>query len=154
MPQRKSVRLRSARYESGTHFVTITTKDRVRSFENPEMAERTINVLLNLREKHKFQLFSYCLMPDHFHALIRVDDSDLDLSSICGRFKGLTTREFWHFGDGKLWQRGFYERIVKGDDAIYDCVRYIRENPVKAGLVDRWDKWPYYGEPDLDGWLF
>lgn len=154
MPHRKSVRLRSGRYESGTHFVTITTKDRIRRFEKPELSEATIRVLIHLREKHGFQLFSYCLMPDHFHGLIRVDNSDLDLSNICGRFKGLSTREFWRFSEGKLWHRGFYERIVEGDDAIYGCVRYIRQNPVKAGLVDRWDQWPYYGEPDLEGWLF
>ena len=153
MPQRKSVRLGPGRYESGTHFVTMTTRDRMRRFENAELSEATIRVLLDLREKHGFQLFSYCLMPDHFHALMRVDDSDLDLSSICGRFKSLSTREFWRFDDKKLWHRGFYESIVEGDDALYDTVRYIRQNPVKAGLVDRWDKWQYYGEPDFEGWL-
>lgn len=153
MPRRKNIRLRSELYNSGTHFVTITTKDRIRSFENGDVARSTIRVLIDLRDKHKFQLLSYCLMPDHFHALIRVADSDLDLSAICGRFKSLSTREFWLFGEGKLWHRGFYERIVSGEDAIYDCVKYIRQNPVKAGLADRWDKWPYYGEPDLEEWI-
>ena len=44
---------------------------------------------------------------------------------------------------GALWQREYYDRYVRDLDHFHDCIAYIRNNPVKAGLCDRPEDWPF-----------
>jgi putative transposase len=108
-----------------------------------------MNILLKLRDRHAFKLYCYTFMPDHFHALISLGESGLKLGDICGYFKSLTTRSFWKYESGKLWQRQFFDHIIRNEKDFIDCVGYIRANPIKKGLIDNWEIWPYFGEPDL-----
>ncbi|MEK7722719.1 MAG: hypothetical protein AAB336_00050, partial [Acidobacteriota bacterium] len=62
----------------------------------------------------------------------------------------LSTRKYWEFGDGKLWQRQFFDHIIRNETDFLETVEYIRENPVKDKLVENWQDWKYYGEPDLE----
>lgn len=88
-------------------------------------------------------------MPDHFHALIGIGDSGLTLGRIVGDFKSLATREFWKFYDGKMWQRQFYDHVIRNQQDSEETVKYIRLNPVEAKLIDNWEDWKWTGEPDL-----
>jgi putative transposase len=149
--RRNSLRLRGFDYASlRSHFVTIVTEHRQTFFNDSRIADATIETLLTLREKYHFNLYSYCLMPDHFHALIGIGESGMTLGRICGDFKSLSTRKFWQFYDGKLWQRQFFEHVIRNETDFLETVEYIRENPVKAKLVTNWNDWRYTGEPDLE----
>ena len=90
--RKNSLRLQNFDYASGSHFVTIVTADRQKFFNDKRLANLTVETLLNLREKYNFNLYSYCLMPDHFHAIIGNGDSGMTLGRICGDFKSLSTR--------------------------------------------------------------
>jgi REP element-mobilizing transposase RayT len=148
--RKNSLRLKGFNYSARrSNFVTIVTEHRQPFFNDERIANATVEVLLNLREKYKFNLYSYCLMPDHFHALIGIGDSEMSLSRICGDFKSLSTRAFWQFYDGKLWQRQFFDHVIRNEQDFLETVEYIRENPVKAKLVADWKKWKSAGEPDL-----
>lgn len=149
--RRNSLRLRGFDYSmSHSNFVTIVTEPRRNIFNDKRIAESTIEILLNLREKYRFNLYSFCLMPDHFHALIGIGESGLTLGRICGDFKSLSTRQYWEFGDGKLWQRRFFDHIIRNETDFLETVEYIRENPVKEKLVANWQDWQFKGEPDLE----
>jgi len=74
----------------------------------------------------------------------------MSLSRICGDFKSLSTRAFWQFYDGKLWQRQFFDHVIRNEQDFLETVEYIRENPVKSKLVGDWKDWKYAGEPDLE----
>jgi REP element-mobilizing transposase RayT len=91
-------------------------------------------------------------MFDHFHALVGTGDSGLTLGDICGRFQSLSTRRFWKYEDGRLWQRQFFDHVIRNHEDFWECVEYIRMNPVTAGLVSTPGEWRYYGEPDLKGY--
>ncbi len=104
--RKNSLRLKNFDYAARhSNFATIVTEHRQTFFTDERIANAAIEVLLNLRLKYRFNLYSYCLMPDHFHALIGIGESGITLGRICGDFKSLSTREFWKFYDGKLWQR-------------------------------------------------
>ena len=147
--RKNSLRLPNFNYVAGSHFITIVTQNRQKFFNDKRLAEYAINVVLDLREKYKFNLYSFCLMPDHFHGLIGIGESNLTLGRICGDFKSLSTREFWKFYDGKLWQRQFFDHKIRNEQDFAETVKYIRMNPVEAKLVDDWKNWEWTGEPDL-----
>src|SRR5689334_1347111 len=109
----------------------------------------TVEALLEVHQKYGFNLYSYCLMPDHFHALIGIGNTEMTLGRICGHFKSLSTRRFWQVGEGRLWQRQFFDHVIRNEVDFWETVDYIRENPVKKNLCRRWEDWAYYGEPDL-----
>ncbi|MEZ5424666.1 MAG: transposase [Pyrinomonadaceae bacterium] len=147
--RKNSLRFPNFDYASGSHFVTIVTRHRRKYFNDKRLAELVEETLLNLRRKYDFNLYSYCLMPDHFHALVGIGASGLTLGRICGDFKSLSTREFWRFYEGKLWQRQFFNHVIRNERDFFETVKYIRLNPVKAKLVEGWRDWRWAGEPDL-----
>jgi putative transposase len=147
--RKNSLRLQNCTYEFGAYFVTIVSFKRKRIFSDPRIARTTMKTILNLREKYNFNLYSSCLMPDHFHALIGMGESGMTLSRICGDFKSLSTREFWKLHRGKLWQRQFYDHIIRNEQDFRETIRYIRLNPVRANLVKKWEDWKWTFEPDL-----
>lgn len=149
--RRNSLRLKGFDYASNrSNFVTIVTEQRQTFFNDGRIAEAAIEVLLNLREKYLFNLYSYCFMPDHFHALIGIGESGMTLGKICGDFKSLSTRKFWQFYDGKLWQRQFFDHVIRNETDFLETIEYIRQNPIKAKLTANWEDWKYTGEPDLE----
>jgi putative transposase len=83
------------------------------------VAQITLDCLPELRQKLRFNLYLYCLMPDHFHALIGIGDSNRTLGAICGAFKSLSTRAFWQWYEGKLWQRQFFDHIIRNETECY-----------------------------------
>jgi len=148
--RKNSLRLNGFDYSTRhANFVTIVTERRQTFFKDERLAGAAVEALMNIRKKYRFNLYSFCLMPDHFHALIGIGDSDMTLGRICGDFKSLTTRIFWQFYKGKLWQRQFFDHVIRNEIDFVETVEYIRQNPVKANLID-WKSWKYMGEPDLD----
>ncbi len=148
--RKNSLRLQNFDYAaSHTNFVTIVTHERQPFFNDERVANATIECLLNLREKYKLNLFCFCLMPDHLHALIGVGKSNLTLGRICGDFKSLSTKMFWQFYDGKLWQRQFFDHVIRNEQEFLETIKYIRLNPARKGLIKNWREWRFAGEPDL-----
>lgn len=121
----------------------------MRFFTDQAVAQSTIEALLEVHRDYGFNLYSYTLMPDHFHALIGIGKTEMTLGRICGYFKSLSTRRFWRVGEGKLWQRQFFDHVIRNEVDFWETVDYIRNNPVKKNLCKRWEDWAYYGEPDL-----
>lgn len=150
LPRKNSLRLSGFDYSlKRAHFVTIVAQNRQRFFNDKRIADLTVKCLLDLRERYNFNLYQYCLMPDHFHAVIGIGDSAMTLGRICGDFKSLSTKEFWKFYKGKLWQRQFHDHIIRNEEDFWECVKYTRLNPVRKGLVDNWEDWVYSGSHDL-----
>jgi REP element-mobilizing transposase RayT len=148
--RRSTLRLRGFDYSARkAYFVTIIAKDRKPVFKNPEFACEVIEILLDLRTKLNFNLYAYCLMPDHFHTIIGGGDSSKSLSEICGSFKSITNRAYWKYGRGKLWQRQFYDHIIRNEEDFFETIHYIKQNPVRKGLVEKWEDWEFTDRIDF-----
>ena len=147
--RRDSVRLRTFDYAARrVYFVTIVAAARRRVFDDAHLADATLACLDHLRQKMHFRLYVYCLMPDHFHALIGPGESNETLGAICGAFKSLSTRAYWRWYEGTLWQRQFYDHIIRNEEDFFETMWYIKLNPVRKGLVNSWEQWPYTGIVD------
>ena len=79
------------------------------------------------------KLVAYCVMPDQVH-ILAIPHGTVSLIEYVQQ--SLTTRTYWECGGrGKLWQRGFYDHILRRDEAMQDVARYIIGNPIRAGRV-------------------
>jgi len=88
-------------------------------------------------------LYAYCVMPDHVHVLLVPRDGG-NVIRFVQAVKSRTARAHTAFGGTqKLWQRGFYDRIVRREEDISHLAEYILANPVRAGLVDDASAYPF-----------
>jgi REP element-mobilizing transposase RayT len=90
----------------------------------------------------RYELFGYCLMPDHLHVLLSPAGSGMAIDGWLQRFKSYTGHEFVRLGgDPPLWQRSAHDHVCREDETVERVLRYIAGNPVRAELVDRWEEW-------------
>jgi putative transposase len=91
-------------------------------------------------------------MPDHLHLLVSpVADRDASVSAFNKWFKRWFSEEYWNYrppvSDGGNrtwhWQEGCFDRLLRSDESLSEKWEYIRQNPVRAGLVANSDDWPY-----------
>ena len=130
--------------EIRTFFITSTAKDRRRIFQTEKMAQLFIEVLQDNRQKKRFLLHEFVVMPDHFHLLVTPAENvpiEKAVQYIKGAFSFRAGRELAY--KAEIWQESFAERRIK-DARDYESHRnYIRENPVARFLVDSAEKYPY-----------
>jgi hypothetical protein len=82
----------------------------------------------------------YIIMPDHFHALVRIERGEKPLGDVIGAFKSRVVHRFvekvkagaWPRFAGKIWHRNYYEMIVRTPEAEEKIGNYIRMNPWKC----------------------
>ena len=132
-PERKRLRLAHFNYASPNHvyFLSLCANSRRLPFDNPDLAKGIIGSLNYQREKNQIKLFCYCLMPDHLHLLLS-PGVGIDIPEVIKRFKTFTTTLSWKFDfKGKLWQRSYYDHIIRKQEELLKVCEYILDNPVK-----------------------
>lgn len=146
----RSIRLKNFDYASPgvAYHITIGTSQKQNIFTNPVTNQQIINVLKNSSALYGYHLIAYCLMPDHLHILIQAGENPKDLREFVRGFKSycsIATRSVATpvatKTNMKMWQRGFYEHILRKEENIADIAEYILNNPVRKGLVQ--DKGQY-----------
>ena len=92
-------------------------------------------------------LGAYVIMPDHLHAFVVIDDERLTLSTWIKSMKNALSKTLRVQGiPSPHWQKGFFDHILRSEESYSAKWEYVRENPVRAGLVKQWDEWPFVGE--------
>jgi REP element-mobilizing transposase RayT len=146
-PWRKRIRLPAGAYaEAGSVWhVTVGTRDRSAGvFANAELARAVVEAIEERCRVRGTRLEVYCLMPDHCHLVVQIVGANL--VDVIGDVKSRTTRVWWGYGGtGALWQRSFYDHGVRTGRDYETTVRYVIENPVRAGLVADWTAYPFIG---------
>ena len=87
-------------------------------------------------------------MPDHVHFFCAPKRDEVTLQLFVGKWKEWTAK-FAQRAIGTptpLWQEEFFDHLLRSDERYEDKWNYVRDNPVRAGLVRRWEEWPYHGE--------
>jgi putative transposase len=142
--RRKNIRLPSARYRGRAwFFITICCEKRRPVFSNIKYAQQLIAHLIYASEKYKFGVHAYCVMPDHFHALVEGISPDSDLLLFTRFFKQTTSREYSAECGTPLWQKNFYDHILRPKDSPETVAWYIWMNPVRNGLCNQPHQYPY-----------
>jgi putative transposase len=129
---------------SRVFFVTTKTSMGQRILQSERSAMLLIDVLRSNVAAGKFQLHEFVIMPDHLQLLMTLPvDMSIEkaMQLIKGGFSYRLKKEFGY--QGEVWQRGFSEaRITDGQSFMQHC-EYIIQNPVKAGLVETGEQYPY-----------
>ena len=129
-------------------------------------------LLREARERYDVELYAYCLMPNHFHLVVRV----ANLEAISSYMHFVQSRHAYDLracdrsrGHGHIFQRRYWNKPVEGSGYLLTVIKYVEANPVRARLADWADKWEWSsmwdrvtGERDLlqrspllwlpDGW--
>jgi putative transposase len=127
-----------------TFFVTSKSIEGRSILQSDRMAMLLIDVLRVYVSKRKFKVHEFVVMPNHIHVLLTVG-RDLSVEKaaqlIKGNFSYRAKRELgWQ---REIWQPGFSEVRVTDRESFLAYKRYIHENPVKAGLVNSPEEYPY-----------
>src|SRR5215467_14103432 len=127
---------------SGTYFITAATFLRHHLLQSDRMAGLFMDVLLSYQSQEKYLLHEFVIMPDHFHLLITPSLSlERAIQLIKGGFSFRAKKELG-FG-GEIWEKSFHDRRIRDWQEYCAFRRYIHLNPVKRGLVERAEDYPY-----------
>ena len=148
---RKRIRLAASSYVGRSwYFLTLCAQGREARFNQPVLAQRLVELMHESAEAEGFQIVAFCFMPDHVHLLAGGRGADSDLQAFVKGFKQRSG--FWfkrEFGK-HLWQRYFYDHILRTGDHWEAVAWYIWMNPVRKGLCEESKDWPFSGSQTLD----
>ena len=142
--------------EGGVYHVTSRTNNKTRVFENRLGRKIMLLVLEDAKDKFRFRLANFCIMPTHIHLLIEPRQGK-SLSTIMHWIKTRSAKS-WNFIHGStdhLWGQRFFARAIRGRDEYESIMNYIDQNPVKAELVSSPAEWKasgaYYKARNITG---
>jgi putative transposase len=136
----------------GCWFFTVTLLDRrVRLLTDWIDALR--DATQRTRQRYPFQIDAFVVLPDHMHAIWTLPPGDADFSTrwrlIKSYFAKAIPKTEWLSpvrearGERGIWQRRFWEHLVRDERDFERHVEYCYINPVKHGYVTRVQDWPY-----------
>jgi putative transposase len=123
------------------HFITFSCFHRLTLLEAPDARETVEAVLERTRARHEARIYAYVLMPEHLHLLMN-EPPQMLLAQFLKAIKQVTSRRLRGARD-KFWQDRYYDSNVHGEKARSKVIRYIHRNPVKRGLVEKPEDWPW-----------
>ena len=127
-------------HESPRFFLTICTADRETVLANPTIHERLLEFLRDSRQRYGWWAGRYVLMPDHIHLLAARTQNAVALGAWVKALKSVVSRREFR------WETGFFDHVLRNRESEWEKWEYIRQNPVRAGLVKTPEEWPFAGE--------
>jgi len=127
-----------------TYFVSSFKSKSAADIDNTLCFQAILQELEQLEGEGVFTMLAIVVMPDHFHLLLRMGNV-LNLSQAIRRLKGATGRRINQLRSetGSLWYKGFHEHLVRSQETLRGYLGYIRSNPVRKGLVQSPEQWPF-----------
>ena len=123
-------------------FVTVCCRRRgVNVLAREEIARLVFDAVEAYVAAGRWYVRLMVLMPDHLHMLAAVPAEE-DLERVVRSWKRFLARTV-----AVEWQRDFFDHRIRDDESCEEKSAYIRNNPVRAGLVARLEDWPYVWEP-------
>lgn len=123
---------------------------RVTTFHDNHDYETFLDLLLQIHRRYSLEIHAYCLMPNHYHVMIKTPLANLD----CGMryLDGVYTQYYnkKYRKDGALFRGRYKAILIDAENYLLRLSRYIHLNPVKTGLVDCpakyfWSSYQFYG---------
>jgi REP element-mobilizing transposase RayT len=129
-------------YDPPLSFVTFNTHQRRKLLANETIHQRFI-AFGKVAESRGVGVGRYVLMPDHVHLFVR---GSLDFVLV--QWVRLLKRDLSSSIpiERPHWQKGFFDHVIRNSESYTGKWEYVRENPVRAGLVLESEAWPWQGE--------
>ena len=141
----------------GTYFITQVTYQRIPWLCSDLGRKALREAIAKVREKYPFEINAFVLLPDHFHCLWTLPEEDKDFSVRLRLIKTYVTK---HYGEQlginaevslsrqkrkekNLWQRRFWEHLIRDEQDYAVHCDYIHYNPVRHGLCSKAQNWQF-----------
>lgn len=150
------LRNRNSISEEQFYFVTTTVKKFSNVFINNKYCSILINNIKHYQNKYKFTVLAYVIMPNHFHWIVKTEPKYGNISSIMRDIKKYTAWEILdllkkensellkvfqndvkHGQKQQMWIHRFDDQVIRNNKMFWIKLKYIHNNPVKAGLAIR-----------------
>ena len=156
MLHRRSIRLPGHDYRSaGAYYITLTAHNRERLFAELHNGQMRLTLPGQVVQRawqnmpvHLEQPDTFIVMPDHVHAIVWLDGehetvqeksgwqgtTSMSLGALVQNFKSITTRKIkatQMVASGAVWQRNYYERIIRDEIELFAIRAYIKQNPAR-----------------------
>ncbi len=132
------------------YFITVCVAGRRRLLANSDSFAVLRSEWASARSRYGWAVGRFVVMPDHVHFFCVSDETEKSksLSGFVGGFKQWTSKAI--LGRlalrAPLWQREFFDHLLRSGESYASKWEYVRNNPVRAGLARSADDWPYAGE--------
>ena len=132
---------------TGIHRYSLTfcTNRRRPLFAEASIVELVLSQISRASQEHGFAVIAYCFMPDHAHLLVHGQCEAADCKRFITAAKQYSGYYYRRRFPGMLWQRYGYERTLRNGEDTVTVARYILENPVRAGLTQTVEQYPFVG---------
>ncbi|SBT07865.1 conserved hypothetical protein [Candidatus Accumulibacter aalborgensis] len=144
---------RRAWYPGGTYFFTVNLLQR----QGNDLLTRHVDLLREsvrlVRQGHPFHIHGWVVLPDHLHCVIELPPADADFATRwrlikMGFSKTIPGGEIVSVvrvrrGERGIWQRRYWEHLIRDQADFQAHMDYVHFNPVKHGLAGRVLDWPY-----------
>lgn len=113
-------------------------------FEKSEDIKYHIKTMYKLSAQHEIKIIAYCIMNNHVHMLIETDD----IKELSKYMQRLNTTYAKYYNKkynriGYVFRDRYKSEGIYSEEQLYNCIKYIYDNPVKAGICNRPEEQPY-----------
>jgi len=117
------------------------------------LTEPERDIVLNLiRDEHTVtcNIYPLMIMPNHVHLILQ-PIGGIPLAKLMQKFKGASARSvnLKRGASGSIWNKDSYDRILRNENELIQKVKYIYENPLRAGLVSRPELYKWWWAPEF-----
>ena len=134
-------------------FFTVNLAERKNNSLLLEHIEKLSESFIKVLKDHPFKIIAIVVLPDHLHCLLSLPEDDSDFSTRWGLIKANFSRSIAKGervsssrskrGERGIWQRRFWEHLIRDEKDLYAHMDYIHWNPVKHGLTKNAADWKY-----------
>jgi putative transposase len=145
------VNYRRLKITGATYFFTVTLYDRTSTLLTDHV-DLLQTAMQQTKSQHPYQTKAFVILPDHLHVIWQLPPRDDNFSIRWKKIKthftrNLIKRGFFvtknHRNEYNVWQRRFWEHVIRNEDDYKNHINYIHYNPIKHHLVTRTRDWPH-----------
>jgi putative transposase len=143
--------------EGATYFFTVVTFNRLPLLTTDEGRAILHDAWLEVQGRFPFRTVAVCLLPEHLHCIWSLTEGEAGYPLRWKEIKRLFTRSYLALvgpgeerntsrlkqGEAAIWQRRFWEHLIRDEQDLHRHMDYIHYNPLKHGLVQRVVDWPW-----------
>lgn len=130
-------------YRHPVFFITFNTASRQQILDNDAVHASFLVYARKGAELGRAYVGRYVIMPDHIHVFI-AGGEQFDLGMWVRGLKRAVSKVLTP--DFEHWQPGFFDHLMRSDESLEEKWNYVKNNPVRAGLVATPEQWPFQGE--------
>lgn len=141
------------RQRGGCYFFTLVTYERNPILAIPQNVEKLRIAISAVRRRMPFDIDAIVILPDHLHAIWRLPENDDNYPTRWAQIKrrfsmslssgDRTSNSRQLKRERTIWQRRYWEHLLRNEEDWRRHMDYIHYNPVKHGLVEQVQDWPY-----------